>query len=189
MLDTTTKSAKPTKHRHRDAILDILQTMPGLCCEEITALIEGNVPYGTISATLSGLEELGLLRSEKEAAPRAPGKHRRRLYSIRNEGEPATPPSNRRAETVTLASSEYERLREEVADLKAQLRAAAAWKADAIARHPDLAVDPLVLEARQIVAEQDDTTADVRDAVLAGRHDDSRMVRIVVETLRRARQA
>lgn len=58
------------------------------------------------------------------------------------------------------------------------------WKADAIARYPDLAVDPVVLKARQMVAaEIGDSDKASRDAVLAGQRDGTLQMRVAVKLL------
>lgn len=58
------------------------------------------------------------------------------------------------------------------------------WKTEAIERYPDLAVSPIVLKARQMVAEEigsGDPT--MRDAVLAGQRDGTITMRVAVKLL------
>lgn len=58
------------------------------------------------------------------------------------------------------------------------------WKAEAIARYPDLAVDPIILKARGIVAaEMDGVDDDYAAAVRAGKRDGVLAMRLVVKML------
>lgn len=65
-----------------------------------------------------------------------------------------------------------------VSDELAELRA---WKADAIARYPDLGVKPVVLEARKIVA--DVFGKEKRDAIMRGEHDAGPAMKVAVSAL------
>lgn len=58
------------------------------------------------------------------------------------------------------------------------------WKAEAIARYPDLGVDPIILKARNIVAEEmDGVDDDYAAAVRAGKRDGVLAMRLVVKML------
>ena len=62
-------------------------------------------------------------------------------------------------------------------DLTAELRELRQWKAEALLRYPDLAVDPNMLRARTIVAAQAGDDHRARDEILGGKRDTSLAVR------------
>lgn len=67
-----------------------------------------------------------------------------------------------------------------IRDLEARITELLAWKNAAIARFPDLGVDPIVLEARRIAAQAaPDQAADIA----AGRRDGSAIIRALVIAL------
>lgn len=74
---------------------------------------------------------------------------------------------------------------QEVADLRAKIAELEAWKAEAIARYPTLAVPAVVLRAREIVAADLKEHLDPQGAeqVLQGRRDDTAVIRSVVRAL------
>lgn len=138
----------------KEEIFEIVKTMPGSVAGDIRQLTSkptGNSVYSLLSA----LVQQGALRTEE-----GPLVNNRpvRIYFI-GDGQPpafrrkpASPKQTASGEAATCAI-----LREEIAELKA-------WKEAAIRRYPDLAVDPLVLKARQIVSA---IFADQGDAVQA----------------------
>ena len=106
-------------------------------------------------------------------------------------------------ETVTIADLPTAPDREElyarinaqqaqIDDLHADVAELEAWKADAIAQHPDLApVDPILLKARKIVGRHlhnNGLTSDAQD-VLWGHSDDHMAVCAVLDALRTAQEA
>ncbi len=78
----------------------------------------------------------------------------------------------------TTSSVTIEPLRKQIAELEA-------WKAEAIARYPDLAVPPLVKRARQLVAEMLRSSNDhgLAGQVVAGTKDGTMMMRVCVAAL------
>lgn len=75
---------------------------------------------------------------------------------------------------TTLLEAEIEALKAEIEELRA-------FKECALAAHPDLAIDPLVLKAREIVAEM---LPQYREQVLSGGADEGGAMRGAVATLR-----
>lgn len=98
--------------------------------------------------------------------------------------EPSVELSAKKAEAVAELLSdqvfEIDRLRKEVAGLRQ-------WKADAIAKYPDLDVDPLLLKARQIVADLY-PNEDIKRDVLDGGHDAHSSVKGTLAALRLSRE-
>ena len=73
----------------------------------------------------------------------------------------------------------------QVKQLQEQIEVLFRWKADAIARHPDLAVAPLVLKARKLVAAELRASGDASLAhhVERGQKDDTLMMRVTIKAL------
>ena len=73
---------------------------------------------------------------------------------------------------------------EQIATLRAEVASLRQWKADAIARYPDLDVDPVVLEARRIVADEIGTSdPHLVQQVLDGRKDTILPMRVTINAL------
>lgn len=68
--------------------------------------------------------------------------------------------------------------------LHARINELARWKDEAIDRFPELAVDPLVLEARKIVADQCGDDGMYRSAFIDGGRDNSFAMRVALAALR-----
>jgi DNA-binding MarR family transcriptional regulator len=96
------------------------------------------------------------------------------------------PSDIRPADIVELA--ELDALREELKSLRAEASDLRAFKERALLLHPDLDVDPIVLEARKIasLALLDVGNREGGDNVLFGLADDTPIVKATVEALQRA---
>lgn len=98
---------------------------------------------GTISSALFALRAAGEITAEKIL-----GSHGTAFrYSINPNPVPARAKPKRRTPQPTSAGWQAR-----LDAAKAQIAELEAWKQQAIARHPDLAVDPRILRARKIVA-------------------------------------
>ena len=72
--------------------------------------------------------------------------------------------------------------------LKQRIAELEQWKTTAIARFPDLGIDPIVLNARQIVSAELRSTNDsgdrnAADAIMAGQRDNVLAMRLVIKML------
>lgn len=85
----------------------------------------------------------------------------------------AQPKMKRKKPTEAGLQATVSLLREQVAELEA-------WKADAIRRHPDLAVSPVVLKARALAARK---FPDKANEIHSGRMDDKPLIQVIVEAL------
>lgn len=165
-------------------ILEVVKNLPGVTSGQIVEFMP-HVNKQTVYANLHSMYLRGELSRDlddaaKDGRGRPPYK-----WSISATGKP---PMVRK-----VKPSEVQRFNDCVvttrpavppADLYGELEELRRWKADAIARYPDLAVDPLVLKARQMVAEEiGDTDAAMRDAVLAGQRDGALPMRVALKLL------
>lgn len=132
----------------------IVSQYPGLTAAEIETLLDK--PAGTISNRLHAARKAGLIRAEKTVELNKP----LRYYPA--DGKPDAP--FKRSNTLQRK--------------EARIKELEAWKADAIARFPELGVDPKLLAARRRLAEFY-SEAD-RAAVLAGEFDNSIAMRVLL---------
>lgn len=146
----------------RVTALDVIQLMPHCSRQQVYA-------------RLNALEAQGKITSMKIPDPKD---DRRKVNRYSYGGDPnAKPRKVKRATPRAMAFNEAE-LRQKIAELEA-------WKVDAIARFPELAVDPDVMKARKIVhkmlLESGDRT--LAGHVIAGDKDETMLVRAVVAAL------
>lgn len=120
----------------KEEVFEIVGQMPNLTAGEIRQLT--SKPTGnSVYSILSNLKSVGIVSVASGRYTLLPGAELGKVRTpTRRKSVVQTPAGE--AETCRL-------LREEVRELLA-------WKEAAIARFPDLAVDPLVLKARQIVS-------------------------------------
>jgi hypothetical protein len=141
----------------RQQVIEIIKEMPGLTASEIRELLSDDQKCFTDSA-LNYYSSRGALTWTTKPNPRA-GRKMVRAYSLAPEGTMPVQYKRRKKASATPAGEveTIRLLREEIAELKA-------WKAAAITRYPDLAVDPAVLRARKIVADIFAKMGDPREA-------------------------
>lgn len=158
---------------YTDRVLDLVRSAPGLNAREIATLLP-DIKYLTVASTLSYACKSGRLSAEKKIDPNHDGQNKWALYYTYND----TPAPPRPSQAVKPKDDgEVKALRVRVAELEA-------WKKDAIARFPDLDVDPVVAEARKLVAGQMDNAADA-EQVRLGRRDSTLPMRVAIEALSR----
>lgn len=156
----------------REQVKILIAEQPGISSKEIAEFFtELKNHESQVSAVLSHLYGEGGYRRERTAGER----------SFRYWPDPDAKPQpipHKGKQTEVGAAVDLVALREEVVELRA-------WKADAIARFPALAVPPLVLKARQVVADQlrDCSDPEGAKAVLAGNRDHTTLLKAVVRAL------
>jgi hypothetical protein len=131
----------------KSEVLEIVQELPGVIGKQIVELMS-HANRGTIYAELNNLIATGQIVAEPVEKPDwkwGDGPRRVRAYRINPNPTPVAPPRKLKAPTETGLAAQLE-------DLKARIRELEEWQADALERHPDLAVKPIVLRAREIVA-------------------------------------
>ena len=147
-------------------ILEIVRELPGSTREEI-AMLMPHERKNSVFRHISHLMKSNRIRAEKRAKQGSgPGRAKSGYYLVPERTLKLVPRDN---------------------PLQAELDELRAWKADAIARYPDLGVDPIVLEAREIVAGLVDEklAADVR----SGRKDGCPIMLATIQGLSRGRAA
>lgn len=172
-----------TKPSTINEILEIVTALPGATSGQIIDLMP-HVKKQSVYAGLNNLYVRGLVTREKVGS----STQGRPAYawSVNPDGKPPVvvrkvKPSNTLRWNSCSVST---RPPEPPADLYGELEELRRWKADAIARYPDLAVDPLVLKARNMVAEEIGSADTVmRDAVLRGERDGALPMRVALKLL------
>lgn len=167
------------KSDNTEQILEIITTMPGSTWRDVHTLMP-HVTASVVTNTLHGMKARGIIRPNGRAqfmrsngAPLFMAK-----YEVNPEGKP--PESKRKVTEPSLTA-----LRTQIEQLVATITELAAWKDDAIRRYPDLAVAPVVIKARKLVAEEVRAGGDkhLADEILAGHKDSTLMVRVTIKAL------
>jgi len=140
-------------------VLEIVDNLPGILSSEVRALMPHESRMN-VDRTLSYLSLRGRLRREG----RVPYKH--------FPADAAAKP-DKVARVAPLAS-------DKINDLERQLRELQAWKQEALARFPDLAVEPIIFRARAIAAQ---AAPEQIDAINKGHRDNSALIKAVVIAL------
>lgn len=163
-------------------ILTIVKERPGLSVKEICEFFPDR-PRSSISGRTSMMIADGRLRREMASNPEYVRRGTRPVKigtMFIGTGKAVIKP-RKALPKCQPSSALLDHLRTEIETLKA-------WKADAIARYPDLAVDPLLLKARQIVAKTVRSKGDagseaVYQQVMSGARDESVAVLATLEAL------
>lgn len=145
-------------------ILAATRASPGIRTDALAS--ETSLCESTISTAGRILVERGLLRREKKG----------RYYHY----YPAGVEDVREPQQLLLSSDPL--LKAEIDTLKAEIDALRAFKARALAAYPDLNVDPMLLEAREIAAE---LYPDAIERILSGEADNGPSVRAALAALRK----
>lgn len=180
-------------------ILEVVRAMPGATAHEIKELM----PHRSGSSVTSGISKLYKLGavtcSEKVKRVKSNGGLYYEAKYVLSDGEPpkykltngksnfSSQPINnkkfggtgqRKRQTDVGLQATIDALRAEVIELKQ-------WKADAIERFPELAVPPIMMRARKLVAKELEAAGDRNLAmqVMAGTKDGTLMVRVAVAAL------
>lgn len=168
----------------RNEVLEIVRTLPGVDASEIITLMP-HVSRATVYCALTKLKAEGVLIVDgKKQLKRSNGAP---YWASKYVLNPSPNPTlnvikmKRRVPTEVGVNAQMQELKARIAELEA-------WKRDAIARYPDLAVAPVVLKARKIVADEVRAGGDraLADHIMAGHKDDTLMVRVTIKALEEA---
>ncbi len=152
-------------------IVTATRASPGIRTDALAS--ETSLCESTISTAGRILVERGLLRREKKG----------RYYHYYPAGvEDVREPQQLLLSSDPLLKAEIHTLKAEIDALKAEIDALRAFKARALAAYPDLDVDPMLLEAREIAAE---LFPDAIERILSGEADNGPSVRAALATLRK----
>lgn len=168
-----------TKSEIAAQIIEVVKEMPGLTTSEISSLMP-HANKSTVGYYMHRLAKQGIIYEVgKKSSGGGSGRRRNvAVYAFSDNPQPVAVPVKRKAPTEAA-------LHIHIKELKAQIAELETWKADALSRYPDLAVDPVVLRARKLVADEVRAGGDkaLAEQILAGRKDDTLMVRVTVKAL------
>jgi DNA-binding PadR family transcriptional regulator len=165
-------------------ILEIIKSFPNITSTEIAEFIP-TVKRVTIMSALSNLRDEGVV----EVTGVKTTKNDVRTYNLNTyalaTGAEKTAPAPTPAAAVTESTAA---LHAQIHSLKAALYELELWKQEAVARYPDLTVDPIVLKARRLVANEvrDSGDHNLADRILSGMKDDGLMMRVTIKAMEAA---
>lgn len=177
------------KHGHnvvRDKVLETLTAFPNITTNEIVDLIP-ECTRVTLQSTISKLHKRGILmQGPYKVDTRGDGmKYSFRTYAVNPSAvkKLLAPKKPKQASVLTDAG-----LNARLEELKAKVQELETWKEQAIERFPDLAVAPLLLKARKIVAEETRASGDgiLANHIMAGHKDATMLVRVTLKALEEA---
>lgn len=152
-------------------IVTATRASPGIRTDALAS--ETSLCESTISTAGRILVERGLLRREKKG----------RYYHYYPAGaEDVREPQQLLLSSDPLLKAEIDTLKAEIDALKAEIDELRAFKARALAAYPDLDVDPMLIEAREIAAE---LFPDAIERILSGEADNGPSVRAALAALRK----
>lgn len=158
----------------RERLYDAITQCEGLRSDELAVLLE-------CTRTQVNEQALHLLKDGKirrEVDRESLSKKKPYVY-FKGTGEPQFSERKKRKITEPTAEGWHARYDE----LVIHARELEEWKAEAIRRYPDLAVPEIVLRARRIAAR---TNPDFSDSLLAGKKDESPLMKAVIAALEEA---
>lgn len=173
--------AKRKNGNTREEVLEILRELPNSTSKEVSQLMP-HTPYTSISSMINWLYRHGhIVRGEPKSVPNKMGK------SITTPTYVINPDPTRTTNVVRIQRKQPTEaaLRLQIDELNEQVASLEEWKREAIRRHPELAVKPVVLQARALVAAELKASGDVSLAaqVERGDRDETLMMRVAVRAL------
>ena len=178
MTETNTKPKYKITKQFTKALNDAIRDKPGICSTDLaSALSISESKLSGVARELTAKGQLVRKRIDKHFG----------YYLPEHVGEAPPvqlmiPSDIRPADIVELA--ELDAIREELESLRAEVKDLREFKERALAVHPDLGVDPLVLEAREIAIE---LMPQERHAISTGHYDNQPEVLGPLLALRRAK--
>lgn len=159
----------------RREILAYVRKHPACTTEDLSTAL--NRPISGLGDAMLGLVEQGLLGRQRD------GRSYRYFRPDRNFADMRDDTMIEADRELEFSSEIIEEMQADLRELQAEVDALEQWKADAIAKHPDLApVDPDLLRAREIAAAAmgDTAAGDIR----GGEADHSPLVQAVLMAIR-----
>lgn len=170
----------------RRDILAYIAANPG--CTSLDIANDINRKHFNVGTALGTLTKRGVVARQRD------GKHFRYVLpqaykSIKPRTKPVEPDLFTISDDAKMTAAEamIERLASRITKLVKAVKDLTAWKADAIAKHPDLApVDPLMLKAREIAAQISTNNRNhvMASRVLEGAYDNTDVVQAALAALR-----
>ena len=147
----------------------VLKELPDLTARELFCLIP-DISEAAISTALYSMKNRGMFTINRKAVP------------VKNpDPKPPSKPMKLKAPTEVGLQARLDEANAKIAELEE-------WKTAAIARFPDLAVDPAIIKARKIVAAELKAAGDcsLADQVLRGLKDETMLVKVTARALEEA---
>jgi hypothetical protein len=166
------------KQQNINAILEVIRELPDITSRELYTFVP-HIAKGTVSSIIHNLKVRGVLvENGSKALPTLKGVRSYPAYRVSDNPVPPVPKLKNDKPTDAALQMRIDELSRQVCEL-------AAWKTDALARYPDLAVDPIVLKAREIVAAELRATGDnaLADLVMSGAKDNAMLVKVTITAL------
>lgn len=162
----------------RREVLEIIRELPDSTSREIASLMPHMNP-ATVAATVNKLKMEGIvIESGSKVLDITNGTRTFVTYAISPNPTPVVARMKRTAPSEAALHLRIKELEATIAELRV-------WKDAAISRYPDLAVSPIVLKARKLVAEELRAGGDpaLAEQVSLGRKDDTLMMRVTIKAL------
>ena len=160
-------------------VLEIIREMPGVTSTEIISLMPHR-SRASITSMVFWLKSKGIIEASGKKAFTAKNGDTKHAptYTLSSNPTPNIVKMKRKAPTEAALHMQIKQLNAQIAELEA-------WKRDAIARYPDLAVAPIILKARKLVAEEVRAGGDqgLAEQIMAGFKDTTLMVRVAIKAL------
>lgn len=161
-------------------VLEIIKAVPDVLGREVLELMPHATP-SQVYCTLNALKRSGvIIESGKKSVSKSDG-FTTKAHTYRFvEGTPTPQPRVMKRKVPTAAGYDAR-----ITELLEKLHTLEEWKADAIKRHPDLAVPPIVIKARKIVADEVRAGGDtlLASQIMAGNKDTTLMMRVTLKAL------
>ncbi len=160
-------------------VLEIIREMPGVTSTEIISLMPHR-SKAAITSMVFWLKNKGIIEASGKKAFTAKNGDTKHAptYTLSSNPTPNIVKMKRKAPTEAALHMQIKQLVNTITELEA-------WKRDAISRYPDLAVDPTVLKARKLVAEEVRAGGDhtLADQIARGLKDETLMMRVTIKAL------
>lgn len=191
-----------------ERVLECIEQLPDANSNDIIELLS-DVPRGSVISALSNLYvKRKIVRNETRSPANrlmytyrlvAPGsavpaptprkyRERRAVKTKLVQDTVPFPTANGTVVRTDFVPQSKASMRGRIRQLEDEVAALRTWKQEALLRYPDLAVDPLILKARKIVADLLNKQGDIPRAksVTAGQQDTTLIVRATFEALQAA---
>lgn len=163
-----------------EEITAVIKELPEITAREIADLLP-HVATGTISSVIYNMKNRGELIEGRKVMPFKNGQKKFPAYTINPDPKPLARKMKLKVPTEAGLQARLDEANAKIAELEE-------WKAAAIARFPDLNVDPAIIKARKIVAAELKAAGDcnLAEQVLRGTKDETMLVKVTARALEEA---
>jgi hypothetical protein len=177
-VNTMSDTFKVRTNSRKEEVFNMLGLHPNSTTKELTALMP-HMDIDNVSHAISSMAAKGLVFVTGRKAEEGPSGRitTHRAYSVKY-----TKPSK---DTAPKAAPQGDLFSQLVRTLEEEVKALEQWKQAALLRYPDLDVDPILLEARALLATeaQECGSEMLADEIINGKRDSSFSVKAMVKVL------